>query len=61
MFRSNVSSMFLYFVVKVFDDKTGKVCNRVNGWQYFRCISIIACQHLITVRLLNAEGVPLMF
>ena len=40
MLRSNVSSKFLYLVVKVFDEKTGKVSNRVNGWQYFRCMSI---------------------
>ena len=31
MFRSNVSSKFLYFVGKVFDENTGKVSNRVNG------------------------------
>ena len=35
MFRSYVSSKFLYFVGKVFDENTGKVCTRVNGWQYF--------------------------
>ena len=40
MFRSNVSSMFLYFVGKVFDENTGKVSTRVNGWQYFRWMSI---------------------
>ena len=38
MFRSNVSSKFLYFVGKVFDENTGKVSTRVNGWQYFRWI-----------------------
>ena len=31
MFRSNVSSKFLYFVGKVFDENTGKVNTRVNG------------------------------
>ena len=34
MFRKNVSSKFLYFVV-VFDENTGKVSTRVNGWPYF--------------------------
>ena len=36
MFRSNVSSKFLYFVGKVFDENTGKVSTRVNGWQLKR-------------------------
>ena len=40
MFRSNVSSKFLYFVGKVFDENTGKVSTRVNVWQYFRWMSI---------------------
>ena len=40
MFRSNVSSKFLYFVGKGFDENTGKVSTRVNGWQYFGCMSI---------------------
>ena len=40
MIRSNVSSMFLYFVGNVFDDDTGKVSTRVNGWQYLRWMSI---------------------
>ena len=40
MFRSNVSSKFLYFVGKVFDENTWKVSTGVNGWQYFRSISI---------------------
>ena len=40
MFRSNVSSRFLYCDGKVFDENTGKVSNRVNGWQYFRWMSI---------------------
>ena len=31
---------FLYFVGKVFDENTGKVSTRVNGWQYFRWMSI---------------------
>ena len=30
MFRSNVSSKFLFFVGKVFDEKTGKVSTRVS-------------------------------
>ena len=34
MFRSNVSSKFLYFVGKVLDENTGKISTRVNGWQY---------------------------
>ena len=40
MFRSNFSSNFLYFVGKVFDEITGKVSTRVNGWQYFMWMSI---------------------
>ena len=40
MNRRNVSSMFLYFVGKVFDENTAKVSIRVNGWQYFRWMSI---------------------
>ena len=40
MFRSNVSSRFLYFVGKVFDVDTGKASTRVNGWKYFRWMSI---------------------
>ena len=43
MFRSNVSSKFLYFVGKVFDENTGKVSTRVNGWQYLRWMSILEC------------------
>ena len=35
MFRSNVSSKFLHLDGKVFDENTGKVSTRVNGWQYF--------------------------
>ena len=41
MFRSSVSSMFLYFVGKVIDENTGKVSTRVNGWQYLRWMSIL--------------------
>ena len=40
MFRSNVSSKFLYLVVKVFDENNRKVSTRVNGWQYLRWMSI---------------------
>ena len=40
MFRSNVSSMFLYFVGKVFNENTRKVSTRLNAWQYFRRMSI---------------------
>ena len=43
MFRSNVSSKFLYSVGKVSDENTGKVSTRVNGWQYFRQMSISQC------------------
>ena len=43
MFRSNVNSKFLYFVGKVFDENTGKVCTRLNGWQYSRWMSIREC------------------
>ena len=31
MFRSNVSSKFLYFVGKVFDENTGKVSTKMVG------------------------------
>ena len=34
MFRSYARPKYLYFVGKVFDDMTGKVSTRVNGWQY---------------------------
>ena len=40
LYESNVSSKFLYFVGKVFDENTGKVSTRVNGWQYLRWMSI---------------------
>ena len=43
MFRSNVSSKFLYFVGKVLDEKTGKVYTMVNGWQCFRWMSFTEC------------------
>ena len=43
MFRSNVSYKFLYFVGRVFDVNTGKVSTRVNGWKYFRWMSIWKC------------------
>ena len=43
MFKSNVSSKFLYFVVKVFVGNTGKVSIRLNGWQYIRWMSIWEC------------------
>ena len=33
-------ALFLYFVGKVFDENTGKVSTRVNGWQYLRRMSI---------------------
>ena len=36
----NVNSKFLYFVGKVFDENTGKVSTRVNGWKYFSWMSI---------------------
>ena len=36
MFKSNVSSKFLYFVGKVLDENTGKVSTIVSGWQYSR-------------------------
>ena len=32
--------VLLYFVGNVYDEKTGKVITRVNGWQYFRWMSI---------------------
>ena len=43
MFRSNVSSKFLYFVGIVFDENTWKVSTRVNGRQYPRWMSISEC------------------
>ena len=43
MFRSNVSSKFLYFIGKVIDENTGKVSTRVDGWQYFRWMSTSEC------------------
>ena len=52
MFRRNVSSQFLYFVGKVFDENTGKVSTRINGWQYFggclfESVLIIWCSSLL--------------
>ena len=52
MFRSNVSSKFLYFVGKVFDEKTGKVRTRVNGWNIlggylFESVLTIWCSSLL--------------
>ena len=38
-FRSNVRSMFLNFIGKVFDEKTGKVSAMVNGLQNIRRVS----------------------
>ena len=35
--------MFLYFVGKVFDEKTGKVSTKLNGWQYFRWMYVWEC------------------
>ena len=43
MFRSNVSSKFLYFVGKVLDENTGKVSTWVIGWKYIRWMSICEC------------------
>ena len=40
MFRSNVSSKFINFVGNVFDENTGKVSTRLNGWQYLTWMSI---------------------
>ena len=40
MFIGNASSKILYFVGKVFDENIGKVSATVNGWQYFRWMSI---------------------
>ena len=50
MFRSNVSSKFLYFVDKVSNEKTGKVSTRVNGWQNIRWMSIWCSSLLEDVR-----------
>ena len=33
-------ALCLCFVGKVFDEKTGKVSTRVNGWQYFSWTSL---------------------
>ena len=52
MFRSNVSSKFLYFVGKVFDDNTGKVSTRVNvgnilGGCVFESVLTVWCSSLL--------------
>ena len=52
MFRSNVSSKFLYFVGKVFDENTGKVSTWVNSWQIlggclFESVLTIWCSSLL--------------
>ena len=40
--------MFLYFVVKVSDEKSGKVGTTVYGGQYFRRMSTCKCiYHLV--------------
>ena len=39
MFLSNAISMFLYFVGRVVDEKTGNISTWVNGWKYFRSIN----------------------
>ena len=43
MFWSNVNSKFLYFVGKVFDEKTGKVSTRVDGLYIFLWMSDWEC------------------
>ena len=50
MFRSNVSSKFLYFVGKVFDENTGKVSTRVGnilGGCLFESVLTIWCSSLL--------------
>ena len=52
MFRSNVSSRFLYFVGKLFDENTGKVSTRVNdcnilGGCLFESVLTIWCTSLL--------------
>ena len=59
MFRSNVSSKFLYFVGKVSNENTGKVSTRVNGWQYlsgclFESVFTIWCCSLLE----DARAIP---
>ena len=53
MFRSDVSSKFLYFVGKVLNEKTGKVSTRVNGWQYFRWMEHIGL--VVRMSILDTE------
>ena len=50
MFRSNVSSKFLYFVRKVFNEHTGKVSTRLGnilGGCLFECALTIWCSSLL--------------
>ena len=47
VFRSNVSSKFLYFVGNVFDENTGNISTRVNGWKYLRWMSIWECNNYL--------------
>ena len=50
MFRSNVSSKFLYFVGNVFDENTGKVSTRVgniSGVCLFESMLTIWCSSLL--------------
>ena len=54
MFRSNISSKFLYFVGKVFDENTRKVSTRVNGWQYLRWMSNV-CNWSTTLALVKLD------
>ena len=46
MFRSNVSSKFLYFVGRVFDENTGKVGNILGGC-LFESLLTIWCSSLL--------------
>ena len=59
MFRSNVSSKFLYFVGKVFDENTGKVSTRVMvgnilGGCLFESVLTIWCSTLLK----DARAIP---
>ena len=59
MFRSNVSSKFLFFVGKVFDENTGKVSTRVNGCNIlggylFESVLTILCSSLLE----DARAIP---
>ena len=51
MFRSNVSSKFLYFVGKMLDENTGKVSTRVNGWKYL----LMSSSKIVGIRLNISE------